>query len=41
LLTEVELDYAFDECERIIRDPGTCVITYVLIQVWGRKPNAG
>jgi hypothetical protein len=40
LLTEVELDYAIDECERILKDPDTCVITYALIQVWGRKPNA-
>jgi hypothetical protein len=38
-MIEVDLDYAVDECERVLKDPDTCIITYALVRVWGRKPN--
>jgi ubiquinone/menaquinone biosynthesis C-methylase UbiE len=40
LLTEQELDEAVVECERIAADPETWVLSFVVTQVWGRKPNA-
>ena len=39
LLFEPELDEAIAECERIAQDPATIGLTYVVTQVWGRKPR--
>jgi ubiquinone/menaquinone biosynthesis C-methylase UbiE len=41
LITASELDYLLLECERIARDPDTFLTSFVVIQVWGRKPAAG
>ena len=39
LLTEPELDAAVAACEPIAQDPETLGITFVVTQVWGRKPK--
>jgi SAM-dependent methyltransferase len=33
-----ELDEAINECEKVARDPQTTGVTFVVTQVWGRKP---
>lgn len=38
LLAAQELDAAIAECERIAADPGTAGLSFVVTQVWGRKP---
>ena len=38
LLTEAELDEAVAECEQIVADTNTIVLTFALIQTWGIKP---
>lgn len=38
ILTETELDNAINEVERIAADPETIVQTFIVNQVWGRKP---
>jgi hypothetical protein len=38
LLTEVELDEALAVCEEIAKNPGTFVMSFIITQVWGRKP---
>ncbi len=37
LLSDSELDSAIAECEQVASDPETIVISFVVIQVWGRK----
>jgi ubiquinone/menaquinone biosynthesis C-methylase UbiE len=41
LLSEGELDEALAECERIAQEPETIGLTFVVTQVWGRKPQGG
>jgi hypothetical protein len=41
LLSEAELDEALTECERIAQEPETIGLTFVVTQVWGRKPHGG
>ncbi len=38
LMKEEELDAAIEECERISKDSNTFMVTFVLVQTWGRKP---
>jgi ubiquinone/menaquinone biosynthesis C-methylase UbiE len=38
LLNEAELDEAIATCERIAQDPDAFVVSFVVTQVWGRKP---
>jgi hypothetical protein len=38
LLTEVELDEALAVCEEIAKNPDTFVMSFIVTQVWGRKP---
>jgi ubiquinone/menaquinone biosynthesis C-methylase UbiE len=38
LLTEVQLDEALAACEEIARNPETFVMSFLVTQVWGRKP---
>ncbi len=38
LMSEPELDEAIADCEKIARDPETFVVTFIVTQVWGRKP---
>jgi ubiquinone/menaquinone biosynthesis C-methylase UbiE len=38
-LAEAELEAAMAECERIAQDPETIGLTFVVTQVWGRKPQ--
>jgi SAM-dependent methyltransferase len=38
LLSQTELDQALADCERIAADPGTAGLTFVVTQVWGRRP---
>jgi ubiquinone/menaquinone biosynthesis C-methylase UbiE len=40
LLSEAELDDTIAACEQIAQDPETFVLTFVVTQVWGRKPQA-
>ena len=40
LMAEVELDGALRECEQCALDPHTFVTTFLVTQVWGRKPAA-
>ncbi len=35
ILINNEFDEAFEECNKIINDPGTIIFSYVLCQVWG------
>lgn len=39
-LTEQELDDAIKACEVSAQDPGTFGISFLVTQVWGRKPQA-
>ena len=39
LITASELDHLLQECERIARDPETFLTSFVVMQVWGRKPE--
>ena len=39
LITSSELDGLLGECERIARDPETFLTSFVVMQVWGRKPD--
>jgi SAM-dependent methyltransferase len=39
LITASELDHLLQECERIARDPENFLSSFVVIQVWGRKPE--
>lgn len=39
LLAEAELDDLLAECERIVDDPDTFVLSFVVTQAWGRKPG--
>jgi hypothetical protein len=38
IMTKSELDQAMAECEKVAGDPQTTAVTFVLTQVWGRKP---
>jgi hypothetical protein len=38
-IEERELDQALSECDRIARDPTTIVVSFLMTQVWGRKPG--
>ena len=37
--TEAELDEVVAECEQIAQDPDTFITTFMVTQVWGRKPG--
>lgn len=39
LITSPELDHLLLECDRIARDPEFFLTSFVVIQVWGRKPE--
>ncbi len=39
LLSESELDATIAECEQIASDPETMVLSFIVTQVWGRKPQ--
>jgi SAM-dependent methyltransferase len=39
LITEIELDRLLTECEHIARDPDVFLTSFVVLQVWGRKPK--
>jgi hypothetical protein len=39
LLSEAELDEALAECEQVAQDPERFALTFVVTQVWGRKPG--
>lgn len=39
ILKEPELDELIQECERAAADPETVMTSFVVTQVWGRKPN--
>lgn len=39
LLAEAELDGLLDECEQLAQDPDTFVTTFIVTQVWGRRPS--
>ena len=36
ILTENEFNLAFEECNKVINDPGNIIFSYLLCQVWGR-----
>jgi ubiquinone/menaquinone biosynthesis C-methylase UbiE len=38
LMSRSELDAAISECEKLAADPRTTGVTFVVTQVWGRKP---
>ncbi len=38
LLTAAQLDEAVAACEEIASDPETFVMSFIVTQVWGRKP---
>ncbi len=38
LLTEAELDEALSACEEIAKKPESFALTFIVTQVWGRKP---
>jgi ubiquinone/menaquinone biosynthesis C-methylase UbiE len=38
LLTEAELEEALSACEEIAKKPESFVLTFIVTQVWGRKP---
>ena len=35
-----ELEGLLAGCEEVAQDPERCVLTFVVTQVWGRKPGA-
>jgi ubiquinone/menaquinone biosynthesis C-methylase UbiE len=39
LLSEAELQVLLDQCRSHLRDPGTVVRSFMVAQVWGRKPD--
>lgn len=39
LTTPAELDAIMDECERIANDPQVFLTSFIVVQVWGRKPG--
>ncbi len=39
LLTEAELDAAMAACEEIATDVNTFIMTFIVTQIWGRKPG--
>jgi SAM-dependent methyltransferase len=39
ILKEAELDELVRDCERLAADPETVMTSFVVTQVWGRKPN--
>jgi len=39
LLPEAELPVLLEQCRRHLRDPGTVVRSFMVAQVWGRKPG--
>lgn len=39
LVSEAELDAAIRDCEAIARDPNTFGLSFIVNQVWGRKPR--
>ncbi len=39
LMTAEELDAAMADCEAVAKDPDTTVTSFVVTQVWGRKPT--
>ena len=39
LLTEAELPTLLEQCRRHLRDPGTVTTSFMVAQVWGRKPG--
>ncbi len=39
LMTAEELDVAMAGCEAVAKDPDTTVTSFVVTQVWGRKPT--
>lgn len=41
LMTEGEIDAVVADCERIADDPQTLVTSFLVMQVWGRKPRRG
>ncbi len=38
LLTEAQLEEALAACEKIASNPETFVMSFIVTQVWGRKP---
>jgi ubiquinone/menaquinone biosynthesis C-methylase UbiE len=38
LISEAEFPRLIDECRRHLRDPGTVTTSFMVAQVWGRKP---
>jgi ubiquinone/menaquinone biosynthesis C-methylase UbiE len=38
LISEAELPRLIEECRRHLRDPGTLTTSFMVAQVWGRKP---
>jgi ubiquinone/menaquinone biosynthesis C-methylase UbiE len=41
LINEIELDRLLGECERIASDPNIFLTSFVVMQVWGCKPEIG
>ena len=41
ILTADELDHAVAEVEKIVSHPETVILTFTVLQVWGRKPIIG
>jgi SAM-dependent methyltransferase len=39
LLSEAEFPILLDDCRKHLRDPGTVVRSFMVAQVWGRKPT--
>ena len=39
ILSEIELDRSIAECEQLADDPETIVLSFIVTQVWGRKPQ--
>jgi len=39
LLTESELDEAIAAYEQVVGDPQTFALSFIVTQVWGRKPS--
>lgn len=39
ILSETALDEAISECEQAAADPETVVMSFIVTQVWGRKPG--
>ena len=39
LLAEAEMPSLLEQCRRHLRDPGTVTTSFMVVQVWGRKPT--